>query len=251
MKHLITTTVFALLYLYSWGQSSSIQTDRPDQTESPFTVPYNYFQIESGILYEKTSGIEKTALLPTTLLKYGVSDRFEIRIIGDVVAQKSLSVSSIGLDPITFGLKANLCHERGVFPEISIIGHLKTTKLSSSSLRTTHPAPDFRFTMQHTLSDRFILGYNIGAEWDGESARPTYIYTLTTGASIYKELSGFVEVYGYFPIQGIQDHRIDGGFTYLLNHDLQLDLSAGIGLSKYSPDYFISGGISYRFRCKK
>ena len=96
-----------------------------------------------------------------------------------------------------------------------------------------------------------MLGYNLGAEWDGETANPTYIYTLTSGLSIYKSLSGFVEVYGFIPMNAISNHRIDGGFTYLIGNDLQLDISGGIGTSSLAPRYFISGGVSYRFRCRK
>jgi hypothetical protein len=41
---------------------------------------------------------------------------------------------------------------------------------------------------------------------------------------------------------------MDGGFTYLINRDLIIDLSGGLGMSKQSPENYISFGISHRFR---
>src|SRR4051794_32082528 len=51
-----------------------IHTDRPDQTECPFIVPKNYFQIENGLSFESTNDISNTYLYPSTLVKYGVNN---------------------------------------------------------------------------------------------------------------------------------------------------------------------------------
>lgn len=56
----------------------------------------------------------------------------------------------------------------------------------------------------------------------------------------------FIESYGYMPENSKPDHRADAGLTFLLADNFQLDASGGIGLTKYSPDYFISFGFSWR-----
>jgi len=58
--------------------------------------------------------------------------------------------------------------------------------------------------MQHTLSKRFTLGYNLGYEWDGESSNPNFIYTLTTGITITEKLGGYVEVFGNSQIEHLR-----------------------------------------------
>ena len=75
-----------------------------------------------------------------------------------------------------------------------------------------------------------------------------YLYTFTIGKSFNEKLGGFVEFYGFLSPHFSADHRFDAGFTYLLHNDLVVDISGGFGISKISPDYFISIGISYRFR---
>ena len=40
----------------------------------------------------------------------------------------------------------------------------------------------------------------------------------------------------------------DGGFTLLLNNDVQWDVRAGVGLNDNADDYFAGMGLSLRFR---
>ena len=152
-----------------------------------------------------------------------------------------------GIVPLTFGFKAKLTEEKKFLPKISFLGHLTANKLGSKDFQTTHIVPTFRLLFQHTLSEKLSLGYNFGAEWNGETPDATGIYTLSTAYSITEKLGGFAEVYGYINETKKPDHRFDTGFTYLVNDNLQIDATTGFGISKISPDYFLSCGISYRF----
>jgi hypothetical protein len=120
--------------------------------------------------------------------------------------------------------------------------------MGSEKLQTKYIAPSFRFTMQHTISDKMVLAYNLGAEWNGIEAAQTYIYTLTTGFSLTDKLGMYTELYGFKTAYQQADHRCDGGFTYLINNDFIADISGGFGFSKNSPKNYISLGLSYRFK---
>jgi len=109
-------------------------------------------------------------------------------------------------------------------------------------------SPEFRFTMQHTISNRQTLSYNLGAEWNGYTPEPTFIYTLTTGYSFTEKIGGYIEFFGFIPQIEKPDHRFDGGLTYLFNPNHQLDVSAGFGLSKNSPKHYVALGYSFRFK---
>jgi hypothetical protein len=64
--------------------SQGMETDRPDQTEASSTVEKKRLQIESGVLIEFVDKGEinsRSILLPTTLIRLGVSDHFELRIL--------------------------------------------------------------------------------------------------------------------------------------------------------------------------
>ena len=106
------------------------------------------------------------------------------------------------------------------------------------------------FAFSHTLTDRIGIGYNLGAEYDGTEAKASMIYSFVIGVSPVDKLGLFFEVYGSSYKEFAPDHRVDAGITYLVTDNLQLDFSGGVGLSKASPDNFISAGLSYRFMKK-
>ena len=133
-----------------------------------------------------------------------------------------------------------------MLPSPSFIGNLSIPKFASEDHKATYYATAFRFTMQHTLSKDLALGYNLGARWDGESPEPEFVYTLTTGYSISERWSTYIEVYGFAPQRSSAEHSFDGGFSYLFQQNLSMDISGGFGLTDNAPDYFMALGFSFR-----
>lgn len=245
MKKTITLLcVFAGLTIYA--QTDPIQADRPDQTETPALVPKGLFQVETGFTYQKNDENSTSHNVPSILWKYGVSENFELRLITEFVSEKNFGEKSDGFTPILIGLKVKLCEEKGIVPKTSFIGHIGLPNAASSRYKNDFIAPEFRFTMQHTLSDKFSLGYNLGFEWDGMTPESTFIYTLTTGYSINKKLGCYAEVFGFAPEKNQAYHNLDGGFTYLINNNFMVDLSSGFGITDNAPDYYVSLGCSFR-----
>lgn len=241
--------LFLLIVNNAFSQDlPSIQTDRPDQTECPFIVPVNYLQFENGFSYEKTNTDLNEIVAPTILTKYGINDHFELRLTTEYVINQNDLDEISGLNPIIIGFKTRLLEEKGIIPITSFIGQIGIPKLASNSKKMEYYAPEFRFTMQHTISKKQTLSYNLGAEWNGETPETTFVYTLTTGYSFTEKISGYIEFYGFIPQEEKPDNRFDCGLTYLLNQNQQLDISSGIGFSKISPDYFVAIGYSFRFK---
>jgi hypothetical protein len=226
----------------------SIQTDRPDQTECPFITPRHYFQFENGFSYEHNDKDISEFVAPTVLTRFGINSYFELRLITEYTVINEKTKSTSGLNPILIGFKTSLLEEEGIIPTTSLIAHIGFSEAASSQYRANYYYPEFRFTMQHTISEKQTLSYNLGAEWNGEDKKPTFIYTLTTGYSLTEKIGGYVEFYGFVAQIGKADHRFDLGLTYLFNPNHQLDLSGGVGLSAISPQYYLAIGYSFRFK---
>jgi hypothetical protein len=224
----------------------SIQTDRPDQTETPFIVPKRHFQIENGFNFEKASGRETIYLYPGTLWKYGVNDIFELRLITELITTNVNGVSASGLTPVRIGFKTNFIKGKGIIPMTSFIGHISIPALSTKEFRTAYYAPGFLFTMQNTLTDKIHTGYNLGAKWDGESPEPIFLYSWSTGFEITPKIEPFVEIYGFIPQGGHAEHSSRFGFSYHLKSNILLDLANGFGLNENATEYYLSIGISLR-----
>ncbi|HMG14464.1 MAG TPA: transporter [Saprospiraceae bacterium] len=225
----------------------SIQADRPDQTETPFTVPKNHFQMEFGFSYEHINLNNEVYTNPTSLFKYGLSKHFELGLIAEIVNIKSTQKVS-GLTPVTLRFKSNITEEKGILPKTTIIGYLTIPYLASEQLKQKYYAPAFKFAMQNTLSKDFSLGYNLGAEWDGESPEPTFLYSISLGYSISEKIGAFAELFGFAPQFSKSEHSFDCGLNYLCRPNLLFDISGGIRLTENAPLYFIGMGFSLRLK---
>lgn len=244
------TSISFLLLLFSLvGYTQNIepiQADRPDQTETPAIVPIGMFQVETGFTFQKNDKKSTLFSLPTTLWKYGVNENFELRLITEFISEENNISKSNGFNPIYVGFKVKLTNEKGIIPKTSFISHISLPNVASSKYKTDFYAPEFRFVMQHTLNEKLSLSYNLGAEWDGFTPEPTFIYTLTTGYSISDKLGSYIELFGFGPQNNKANHSFDGGLTYLINNNFMLDLSSGVGITNNAPDYYTAIGFSFR-----
>lgn len=194
-KLIILLFLFANTYMYA-QEKSPIQTDRPDQTESPFITPKRQLQMEIGFVYEKESKSVTNYTHPNILTKFGLSDRVELRLVtdygsnqqsySDVVTTKSM------FSPTLVGCKVNFFEEKGIVPQTSMIMHVGIPFLASKSFQRDEVFTTFRFLMQHSLSDKLSLSYNLGAEWDGVTTKPTGIYTLAAGYGISPKIGSYL-----------------------------------------------------------
>src|ERR1041384_8037473 len=96
--HSITGSLFCAAQ-----QEGRMETDRPDQTESPFITKKKYIQAEFGFNVERFAGLT-TIVHPTTLWKYGVCNRFEFRLITEFISEETPILIPVG-NEINSGLQ--------------------------------------------------------------------------------------------------------------------------------------------------
>lgn len=229
-------------------------TDRPDATESPYAMARGFFQIETGAAYEsfKNASLKTEDLtFNTTLLRYGLLNNLELRIGWDFVEGRT-KVNGVALDdvtsgfnPLLFGFKSSIAKENGWFPEIGFLGHLYLPFTASTDYKPETTGVDFRFAFAHNLNDNSSLSYNLGAEWGNDSSEAVYIYTIAYGYSITDKFGMYVELYGDFPENSKSNHLWDGGLTYLVSNNLQLDATVGSSFTK-GQELLLSTGFSLR-----
>ncbi len=243
-KYLIS----ALLFSISMWAQDTIETDRPDQTETAATVPTGKFQSESGFLHRHNGDNDNEYQLPETLWKFGLNSKMELRLITTLSYQKSTDSLLSGLEPVTVGFKVALWEQKGVLPKTSVIGHLELSKVATKELQEARLAPEVRFLFKNDVTDDIEVGYNLGVIWDGESGIPQYAYTLAPDFKLGSRLSLYVEEFAYLPAGHHLDHWVDGGFKYLITNNVQVDISGGYELSLHDAKhrYFEAVGVSFR-----
>lgn len=233
----------------------SIITDRPDQTESPSVVPIGFLQIETGAFIEtvKNGNFKlKSSTFNTSLFRYGLLENLELRLGFDFLQQRrqvngnDLNNIASGFSPLLLGVKVAIAEEKDLLPQIGLIGHISAPFFAGSDYKPSTTGVDFRFAFMHTIDERSSISYNLGAAWGNDSPETSYLYTLVYGYNFTKAFGTYLELYGFLPENSSSQHLWNLGFTYLLNKNIQFDISGGTGITSNLQDLFISGGISVR-----
>ena len=244
------------------SDEAELLTDRPDQTETAVVVPVGTVQVEIGAtlaIDEEGGERSETTGAPSTLVRYGVHPRFELRLEwpGWIEAEGrgagGESRVSEAADP-ELGVKVALASAHGARPDMVLIAHV-SLPVGGEPVGSPRADPSFRLSVAHTLSDRVGLGWNAG--WEAASFRDVngdvhtltrFVYTACLGFDLSARWGAYTEFFGDLPAgdSAPAAHAFDGGVTFLVTPRVQLDLSAGVGLNARAPDRFVGVGISFR-----
>ncbi|MBA63051.1 MAG: hypothetical protein CMJ76_11855 [Planctomycetaceae bacterium] len=259
--------------LFNWNGSDAVGGpasmdepligDRPDFTESSTTVGLGVKQVEMGYTYTfDNDGITQSIShsYPEMLWRVGMyAEWLEFRIaynFGDVLERTQTTetiTSSAGGEDLYLGFKIALTPQDGVLPETALV--LQTTVASGDDVFSAGEAlPGFNYIYSWALDNDWSLAGQ--TQWnramDAQTARPysEFSQSLAIGKSLSEKVGGYYEWFCMIPDGADSapvEHYMDGGFTFLLHNNLQLDFRAGFGLNEQSDDYFAGTGLIFRY----
>lgn len=234
---------------YTESASSEIVTDRPDQTESSTTIPLKSFQVECGTLIGNSNfsnSSEKLFLIPTTLLRYGLTKNIELRLVEQLISIKNEQTSekNFGLSDLELGAKFQILRNHAINTEIAFISHL-VLPTGAISITNEQIGTINKLAISHRLTEFLDLGYNIGYNYFAHETG-YYTYSLALGSGFTKRLGAYIETYGEVAEFIDWISNFDSGITYLVKQNMQLDFSFGIGLNQ-KMNYF-SVGFSWNIQ---
>jgi hypothetical protein len=256
--------VLALLASVSFTLAETpIVTDRPDQCDTPFIVPRGLFQIEGGGFYgerDQAGEALTTQTFPSALLRFGVTDSFELRlgvpgIAVEVTDSATGRTREDGLVDATLGLKLKIAEQSGAVPHVAFVGTLLIPS-GDDEFTTDRVDPGFRFAFSNSVSDSVSLTYNVGMLWlserdatDALDTRSFFDWAMTAGFSASPKLGVFAELFG---LTGVSAETralssAGAGLTYLITPRIQVDGRVTAGLSSAALDWSAGVGVSYRF----
>ncbi len=239
IKKAIVVFVFLVFSLSIYSQQ--IVTDRPDQTESSRTIPLRSFQVESGVLFSNSeNGSIKQVLIPSTLLRYGLTKHVELRFVQqfESLKIKANSQKEFGISDIEIGTKIQLFREELITTEIAFLSHL-ILPTGSDALTADKFGTVNKLAISHELNHRLGLGYNLGYDYLGVG-KGDFTYSAALGVGLGEKFGTYLELYGEYEGFSRWGSNFDSGLTYLLKNNLQFDISLGFGLS-HKMHYFTLG----------
>jgi hypothetical protein len=243
------------------GPSANVRpmsTDRPDTTESAYTVPTGMFQVEASFFdYEReaTRGSRtETAIWGQVNFKAGLSESMDLQLVFDSYQEVRTSTSGStlrqsGFGDVTLRLKKNLWGNdegRSAFALMPYVSIPIGTELSANTWQGGLIAP-----FAYSLNDRLAFGamgqVDLVHDADTQGYDLQWLASATLGLEITDRTGLYVEAVAVAGEDADFIALFNTGVTYALTDNLVFDAGVRIGLNRPAPDIGVFSGISFRF----
>lgn len=234
-----------------------MSTDRPDATESPFTVDAGHVQVEMSFLQftrDDTDNRIDTYVYAPFNVRLGILNNAELQFLFDphVRVQDRISPDASGVGDLTLRFKANLWGNDDGDTALGIMPYVKLPT-GDRDVSNGNAEPGIILAFGADLPGDFSLG--LMAEFAGvrnaadDGFDFEFLHTLTVGHSLVGPLGGFIEYIGVANSDSGTDYQasFSTGLTLGLSDDVQLDAGAVFGLTDSADDLTLFSGISVRF----
>lgn len=237
------------------AEMREMSTDRPDATESPFTVDAGHTQLEMDFVawgQDKEAGVRTTTVGAGAFnVRLGLRNDVEAGIfVAPYVRQKEQPGGTIaGFGDVTLRTKVNLWGNDGGRTAGGLILDV-TLPTARRGLGSAWASGDVIFPLAVTLGSGWDLGAMTGVAYQhrdrGAGGTATWINTATLGRELSKSVSGYVEITSAAG-EGPHAATFDAGVAWQCAADTQLDVGVNLGLSRAADDVVLFTGLSRRF----
>ncbi len=238
-----------------------LATDRPDKTESPYTVDAGHFQIEMDLVAytrDTADGITTRTLdvVPFNL-KVGLTNRTDLQIGYDTFGRVRTRAAGLdewdrGSGDVAVRLKHNVWGNDGGATALAVMPFVKLPAGTRSDLNDDiEGGVIVPFAID--LGSGFDLGLmtevDILRRENGSGYAPVFVNSAALGFELTERIGLFAEVFVERSAErGSQTVvTLGGGVTYAATENLQLDTAVNFGATEAADDLNIQVGLSQRF----
>lgn len=235
-----------------------MQLDRPDVTESAYSVEAGHFQVESDLfkmVRNKSEDLSHTEMgYNVANLKLGLTERLDVQlVVATFVSRKTKEITSNkiihkanGFDDITLRFKYNFWGNEG---GKTALGALPYISFPTSTIDDNDHQFGVIFPFALELNKGWNFGTQVGINFlkeDKTRYTSEFIYSFTFGKSITEKWSAFTETYTVYSVfSKSAEVYFDGGILYSISPNLTLDAGFNYGINK-GIDKVLFTGFSFR-----
>jgi len=257
--HLFNPTPVALM--------RELTTDRPDKTESPYTVDAGHFQVEmdlANFTQDREDGMRTRAwnIAPVNF-KVGLLNNADLQVVFDSYIHERVedraartTETTSGVGDLTVRLKINLWGNDGGQTAFAIMPFVKAPT-NSHGLGNHSVEGGVIFPLAVELPAGWSMGLMTEVDFLRDEVDRGYhaefINTVTFSHDIVGKLGGYVEFFSSVSTErgarwvGTVDVGLTYGLTYGLTKNIQIDAGCNIGVTRSADDVNPFVGISVRF----
>lgn len=238
-----------------------LSTDRPDKTESPYTVDAGRIQIETDLVaytHDRQDGITTRAfdVLPFNL-KIGLTSSTDLQLVYGTYAHVRASSSGAtetdnGKGDLVIRLKHNVW---GNDVGATAIGLMPFVKIPTNNMQSLNDDVEgglivpFAIDLGRGMGLGLMTEIDILRARDGSGYEPTFVNSAALGFELTDTWGMYVEAYVERSAESGTKTiaTVNSGFTYAVTKNLQLDAGANIGVTDAADDLNFFVGMSQRF----
>ena len=216
--------------------------DRPGLGDGSSVVRAQTLQAELGYAFNDNSGFTAHEF-GQLLLRYGVNDFLELR---GGINSYVVTDANDGYAGTSVGAKARLWRS-----ELAQLSGVATTGLPTGTSR--FDTRDDRARQELKLVFDGALGANLSLTVNGglrffytDNAQTEWLFIPTLNSSL-NERAGFYVGYAGFYAENADANWVEGGLTYLVHPNTQIDVNTGLQLDEASDLFFLGLGLAHRF----
>lgn len=236
-----------------------LSTDRPDKTESPYTVPLGRVQVELDFAtYSRDrSGdlrTETLAVAPVNL-KLGIGRNTDVQVIVEPYRRQTVTDRRLGtrdrsdgFGDVTLRVKRNLWGNDDGRTALAIMPYV-TLPTSTGDLGSGKAEFGVIVPLAIELSSRIGVGLmteiDLVEDDDARGYRASFVNSATVAFTLTERLGMYTELF----TERTADWVVTGdiGLTYAASDNTQFDLGANLGISRAADDLAVFAGWSRRF----
>ena len=242
-----------------------MSTDRPDQTESPYTLDAGHLQLEMDVVTgsfdrgQSGEGEVRTAAWGIAPLnfKLGLLHRVDVQfVLGTFVHSRiedrtgGMVEHAAGFGDLLTRVKVNFWGDDGGRTAFGIMPFLKWP-LPHTGLRNGRTEGGLIFPFALNLGRGWDLGAMTEIDLTARDAGgygAGFINSVTVGRGVTRKLGVYAE---FFALAGAPAGRgwqgqADAGLTYAASKNVQLDAGCNFGVTRSAPDFRPFVGLSVR-----
>ncbi|MBY0520111.1 MAG: transporter [Sphingomonas sp.] len=236
-----------------------LTTDRPDTTESPFTIDAGHIQIETTLFgyarapRDPNGDVAETFEFATTNLRIGLTPSLEIDLVAHPYAIASPGGGAArqdGIGAVDIRAKLNLWGNDGGTTAFALLPYVTIPIDRQNGVSPVDIEYGLLVPLSIELGGRFGFGVNAGvnARRD-DQATPYRVYGVGT-ASLAVAWSDRVSSYYEMALEAGGNRpaaiSLNSGVTWLVRNNLQLDAGTQFGVSGDAPIFAPFIGFSLR-----
>ncbi|MFO1501816.1 MAG: transporter [Verrucomicrobiota bacterium] len=246
-----------------------LTTDRPDKTESAYSLDAGHFQVEMDLVTygrdryntdRRDVGVEAWSVGPVNL-KLGLLNNLDAQLVIEAynwirVEDRSRQPISTdrrsGFGDMTLRAKINLLGNDGGKTALGLLPYVKLPT-NQNGLGNSSVEGGLIVPLEYELSQRVGAALNTGFQMARDESGPghhaEFINSLTFGYGLFGQLSAYTEFWSLVSAESNSDWlaSFDLGFNYLLTADLKLDFGVNVGLTRATDDWNPFVGLSWRY----